>query len=114
MEYNKKRSHAGAPSLKPEPKPKYRLAKRSNVLYDVDCLATLGRNHNKGDSMKKLVLALAAAAFVVCGGTAYANECNDKCTEKNEQCMSKCAFGDEKCTDTCVRRNVNCAHKCGS
>ena len=59
-----------------------------------------------------LVLALAAMAFVASGGMAFAGECNDKCTEKYEECTAKCT--DDACNDTCVRRQVNCAHKCGS
>ena len=64
--------------------------------------------------MKKLILAMMAMAFVVCGGMAVANECSDQCNEKKDQCSFDCAADDEKCAETCDTRYVNCIQKCGN
>ena len=52
------------------------------------------------DSMKKLVLVLAAMAFVAGGGMAFADDCTDQCDEKKDQCSYDCAGVDEKCAET--------------
>ena len=81
-------------------------------MYSVECDRIAKQHQPEEGTMKNLILAMTAMAFVACGGMAFADECTDQCDEKKDQCSFDCAADDEKCADTCHTRFVNCVQKC--